>query len=117
MVFDLNKDFIILNLLQGWEIIHLSKKGKNVIIRLREFPEKPTRFLRATFSKCAVAVVLDFNNRQTDDFSLFNFKGCIFSQTTIEGDGIISIHILRGNELVGALKIRPLEISFGFTSK
>lgn len=40
----MNKDLIIFNLLFGWEIIHLSKKGRKVSIRFREFPDKGCRF-------------------------------------------------------------------------
>ena len=113
----MNKDITILNLLLGWEIIHLSKRGRKVTIRLREFPEKPTRFLRATFSKCVLAVMLDFNNGQIENFTLFNFKGCIFYQVNIENDRIISIQLLKEERLAGALKIQSSEISFEFTSK
>ena len=115
--FDLNRDFIIFNLLLGWEIIYFSKKGNKLTIRLREFREKPTRYIRVTFTQCAFAVILDFNKRQTDDLSLFNFKGCIFYRAEIEGDRIVNIHLLREKELGGALKIQPLGISFDFTSR
>ena len=114
---DLNKDFIILNLLLGWEIIHLSKRGKTVNIRLREFPEKPTRFVRVTFSKCVIAEILDYKTLQTDDFTSFNFKGCLIYEPVNELKEIVSIHLMKDNEPVGALKIMAHEISFGFTSK
>ena len=113
----MTKDFIILNLLFGWEIIHLSKKGNKLTIRLREFKDHPSRFIRITFTRCSVAAFLDFNSAQTDDFSLFEFKGCIFYKAEIDKENIVSIHLLRGNELVGAIKIQPLEISFDFTTK
>ena len=114
---NLNKDFLILNLLLGWEIIHLSKRGKKVTIRLREFPEKPTRFVRVSFSKCVIAEILDYKTLQTDDFTSFNFKGCLIYEPVNELKEIVSIHLMRDNEPVGALKIMPHEISFSFTSK
>ena len=116
-IHDLNKDIIILKLLIGWEIIHLSKNGKKVVIRLRDFPEKPNMFLSATFSKCDLAVVLDFNNGQIDNFDLFEFKGCVFDNINLEYEHIINIHLLRGHELVGALKIKSHAISFNFTTR
>ena len=116
-IHDLNKDIIILKLLIGWEIIHLSKNGKKVVIRLRDFPEKPNMFLSATFSKCDLAVVLDFNNGQIDNFALFEFKGCVFDNINLEYEHIINIHLLRGQEPVGALKIKSHAISFNFTTR
>ena len=113
----MNKDFIILNLLVGWEIIHLSKRGKKVNIRLREFPVKPTRFVRVTFSKCVFAEILNYETIQTDDFASFNFEGCQIYEAVNELKEIVNIHLLRDNEPVGALKIMAHEISFGFTSK
>ena len=117
MEFDLNKDFMILNLLFGWEIIHLSKRGKKVTIRLKEFPDKPTRFVRVTFSKCVVSEIIDYKTLQTDDFASFDFEGCLIYKAVHELKEIVSIHLMRGNEPVGALKIMAHEISFGFTSK
>ena len=113
----MNKDFIILNLLFGWEIIHLSKKGNKLTIRLREFKDNPSRFIRITFRRCSFASFLDFNSAQTDDFSLFEFKECILYKAEIDKENIVNIHLLWNNELVGALKILPHEISFDFTSK
>ena len=114
---DLNKDFIILNLLLGWEIIYISKRGKKVNIRLREFPERPTRFIRVTFSKCVFAEILNYKTLQTVDFTSFNFEGCLIYEAVNELKEIVSIHLLRDNEPVGALKILPHEISFDFTSR
>lgn len=115
---NLNKDFLILNLLLGWEIIHLSKRGKKVTIRLREFPEKPTRFVRVSFSKCVVAEILDYKKTlQTDDFASFDFEGCLIYEAVHELKEIVSIHLLRDNEPVAAIKIMAHEISFDFTSK
>lgn len=113
----MNKDFLILNLLLGWEIIHLSKRGKKVTIRLREFPEKPTRFVRVTFAKCVVAEILDYKTLQTDDFVSFDFERCLIYEAVHELKEIVSIHLLRGNKPVAAIKIMAHEISFDFTSK
>jgi len=117
MELDLNKDFLILNLLLGWEIIHLSKRGKKVTMRLKEFPDSPTRFVRVTFSKCVVAEIIDYKTLQTDDFASFKFEGCLISKAVHELKEIASIHLLRDNEPVAAIKIMSNEISFDFTSK
>ena len=106
-----------MNLLIGWEIIHLSKAGKKISIRLKEFPDKYSRFLRITFDKCSIAVMLDFNQGQIEDLTSFDFKGCVFTKINIENDGIISIHLLKQSELVGALKLAPNEIIYDFTAK
>jgi len=113
----MEKDIIVLNLLVGWEIIHLSKSGKKVSVRLREFPDNHSRFFRITFSKCSLAVILDFAHMQTEDFSNFNFKGCIFSQINMENDQMIGIHLIKQSKLVGALKIISDEINYDFTTK
>jgi len=113
----LNKDFIIFNLLFGWKIIYLSKKGNKLTIRLREFDDEPSRFIRITFTRCSFASFLDFSSTQTDDFSRFEFKGCMLYKAEIDKENIVNINLLRNNELAGALKILPHKISFEFTSK
>lgn len=113
----MNKDLIILNLLIGWEIIHLSKTGKKVSMRLREFPGKDSRFIRVTFSKCDLAVFLDLNKGQIEDFKQFNFKNSLFYNVNAESDGIISIHLLKDDEFAGILKIIPGGMAFEFTAK
>ena len=112
----MNKDIIILKLLFGWEIIHLSKRGKKVTIRFREFPDAHSRFLRAIFSNCSPAVMLDYKKGQIEDFSLFNFKCCILYVINIENDGIVSIRLLKENNPAGALNIRAGEVSFDLLS-
>ena len=115
---DLQKDLIILNLLIGWEVIHLSKRGKKVTIRLREFPEEPNRFLRITFSKCEIAVIIDLNkNAQIENFSAYDSKTCALSKVTMEPDGIIILFLFSRKEKLGILKVLPDNISFDFTSK
>ncbi len=114
---DLKKDIIILNLLIGWEVIHLTKRGRKVTIRLREFPGKPNRFLRVTFSKCDVAVIIDFNNGQIENFSYFNFKACTIGEVNLQSDGIISIFLYNNNIHGGILKILSDEVSHDFTSR
>ena len=113
----MEKDITILNLLIGWEIIHFSKTGKKLSFRLREFPGKHSRFFRISFNKCTLAEILNFSQGQTEDLSSFNFKGCIFAQAKMENDQIISIHLLKNSELVGALKIVSNEITYNFTAK
>jgi hypothetical protein len=114
----MEKDIIILNLLIGWEIIHLSKNGNKLSIRLREFSGKHSRFFRINFSKCSLVVILDFaHGVQTEDLSSFNFKGCIFSQINMENDRMISIHLLKQSEFVVALKIMSNEIEYDFSTK
>lgn len=115
---DHQKDLIIFNLLLGWEVIHLSKRGKKVTIRLREFPEKPNRFLRITFSKCKLAVIIDFNKgKQIEDFSAFDSNTCALSEVKMEPDGIFSLFLLGKDGKLGILKILSGDISFDFTSK
>lgn len=111
------KDVIILKLLNGWEIIHLSKSGKKVSIRLREFPDEYSRFFRITFVRCSTAVLLNFNKGKIEDITSFDFKGCVFSNINIENYGLISIHLLKQSELIGALKISPGELKYDFTTK
>ena len=113
----MEKDIIILNLLIGWEIIHFSKTRKKLSFRLREFPDKHSRFFRISFDKCTLAEILDFSQGQTDDLSSFNFEGCIFAQAKMENDRIINIQLLKKSELVGALKIVSNEITYNFTAK
>jgi hypothetical protein len=108
---------MVLNLLFGWEIIHLSKRGKKVTIRLKEFPDKPTRFVRVTFSKCVVAEIIDYKTLQTDDFASFDFEGCLLYKAVHELKEIVSIHLLRDNDPVASIKIMADEISFDFTSR
>ncbi|MBN2015495.1 hypothetical protein JW766_01550 [Candidatus Dojkabacteria bacterium] len=113
----MNKDIIILKLLLGWEIIHISKNGKKVSIRLREFPGKGSRFIRATFSMCDIAVFIELENGQLEDFSKIRIRDAILYKVHKEIDGIISIHILKGNNIFGILKIHAMEIKFDFTTK
>ena len=103
--YKLKNDIIILNLLIGWEIIHIAKTGKKLSVRLREFPGKHSRFFRITFNKCSVATILDFVSFKTEDIACFDFSGCIFSRIEKEGDEMISIHLLKHSEFVGSLKI------------
>ena len=115
---DCQKDLIIFNLLLGWEVIHLSKRGKKVTIRLREFPEKPNRFLRITFSKCELAAIIDFNEgKQIEDFSAFDSNTCSLSEVKMEPDGIFSLFLFNRDGRLGILKVLPGDISFNFTSK
>jgi len=88
-----------------------------VTIRLREFPEMPTRFIRVTFSKCVIAEILGYKTLQTDDFASFDFEGCLIYEAVHELKEIVSIHLLRDNEPVAAIKIMAHEVSFDFTSK
>ena len=113
----MNKDITILNLLLGWEIIHLSKKGEKVAIRLREFLGKSSRFIRVTFSKCDLAVFMGLNTGQIEDFTKFNFQKTVFCNINEENEGIISIHLLKGTDIIGILKIISEEITFEFTTK
>ncbi len=114
---NLNKDLTILNLLLGWEIIHLSKKGKKVTMRLREFLGKGSRFIRVIFSKCDLAVFLELNNGQIENFTKFNFQKTIFCNINEENDGIIGIYLLKETDLIGILKIISTEITFEFTKR
>ena len=114
---DFKKDIIILNLLIGWEVIHLAKRGKKVTIRLKEFPTNPNRFLRATFLRCSIAVILDFNAGQIEDFTHFNFKACTVGNVKLESDDIISFFLYRNDEQGGILKISCVEVSHEFTSR
>ena len=111
------KDIIILNLLIGWEVIHLVKRGRKITIRFREFPTKPTRFLRVTFLKCDIAVILDFNDGQIDNFAHFNFKACTIGNVKLEPDGLISIFLYSNDDHGGILKILCDEVSHDFTSR
>jgi hypothetical protein len=113
----LKNDIIILNLLIGWEIIHIAKTGKKLSVRLREFPGKHSRFFRLTFNKCSVATIVDFVSAKTEDIACFNFIGCMFSRIEMEGDGMISIQLLKHSEFVGSLKIVSQEIGYDFTTK
>jgi hypothetical protein len=113
----LKKDIIILNLLIGWELIHLAKRGRKVTIRLKEFPTNPSRFLRVTFLRCSTAVILDFNAGQIEDFAHFNFKACTIGNVKIGSDDIISIFLYRNDEQGGILKISCVEVSHEFTSR
>ena len=114
---DFKKDIVILNLLIGWEVIHLAKRGKKVIIRLKEFPTNPNRFLRVTFLRCSIAVIIDFNAGQIEDFTHFNFKACNIGNVKLESDGIISIFLYRNDKQGGILKISCDEVSHEFTSR
>jgi hypothetical protein len=113
----LKKDIIVLNLLIGWEIIHFSKKAKKLSLRLREFPEIDSRFLRVTFSKCFVLEFYNFSNTKETDILKFDFSGLTFASVTLEQDEIINIHLLKKSEFVGSLKIVPSEVDFQFTTK
>jgi hypothetical protein len=101
----MEKDITILNLLIGWEIIHFSKTGRNLSFRLREFPDKHSRFFRISFNKCTLAEILNFSQGQTEDLSSFNFKGCVFAQVKIENGAfpVISLQYLKfkGCQIVG----------------
>lgn len=70
-----------------------------------------------TFFKCPLSVILDFRDGQLEEFALFDFKGCIFSRTIMEEDEVISIHLVKGDELIGAIKIIASDVAFEFTSK
>ena len=113
----MDKDLIILNLLIGWQIIHLSKTGKKLSIRLREFADGESRFLRITFLKCFVAEFLNFSDKNGHDISTFNFTDCIFARVTKEYDEMINIHLVKGSELAGSLKIVTSEVEYKFTTK
>ena len=63
-------------------------------IRLREFPEKPNRFLRITLSKCELAAIIDLEKGwQIGDFSAFDLNACALSEVKMEPDGIFSIFL------------------------
>ena len=113
----MNKDLIILKLLLAWEIIHLSKKGENLTLRLREYKEKDSRFIRVKFLKCQLISFLDLNYGQIDDLDFEKFRSSMFYGINEEADGILSIQIIKGKELLGFLKILPNEIGFEFTTK
>ena len=93
------------------------KIGKKLSVRLREFSGKHSKFFRITFNKCSVATILDFVSAKTEDIASFNFIGCMFSRIQMEGDGLISIHLLKHSEFVGSLKIVSQEIGYDFTTK
>ncbi len=114
---DFKKDIIILNLLIGWEVIHLAKRGRKVTIRLKEFLTNPNRFLRLTFLRCSIAVIIDFNARQIEDFTHFNFKACTIGNVKLGSDDIISIFLYRNDEQGGILKLSCVEVSHEFTSR
>ena len=111
------KDIIILNLLIGWEVIHLAKRGRKVTVRLKEFPTNPNRFLRVTFLRFSIAVIIDFSVGQTEDFTHFNFKACTIGNVNLGSDDIISIFLYRNDELRGILKISCVEVLHEFTSR
>ena len=113
----MEKDLIILNLLIGWEIIHLTKSGKKLSISLREIPGNESRFLRITFEKCFVVEFLNFSNAKEQNISTFNFTGCIFARVNIEHGEMINIHLLKDAEFIGSFKIVPSEIGYKFTAK
>ena len=113
----MEKDLVILNLLIGWQIIHLSKTGKKLSIRLREFPEGESRFLRITFSKCFLTEFLNFSSEKGKDIKSYDFTGCILSRVTKGYDEMISIHLVKNLALAGSLKIVPSEVAYKFTSK
>lgn len=113
----MNKNIIILNLLIGWEIIHLSKKSKKLSIRLREFPGGDNRFIRITFSQCSLVAYFDVDTKQTENFKQFNFKNSFVKSITAEDDGIISFRIIKDKNNIGIFKIVSDEIEFEFTSK
>lgn len=115
---DFKKDLIILNLLIGWEIIHLSKRGKSVAIRLREFPEEPNRFIKINFSKCELAIIIDINeDKQFEDFSIFNWRACTLSKVKMEPDGILSIFLVGEDGKLGIMKFLAGDILFEFKTK
>ena len=95
------KDIIILNLLIGWEVIHLAKRGRKVTIRLKEFPTNPNRFLRVTFLRCSIAVFIDFNYGKIENFTRFDFKACTIGNVNLGSDDIISIFLYRKDEQGG----------------
>ena len=109
---DFKKDFII-----GWEVIHLSKRGRKVTIRLKEFPTNPNRFLRVTFLRCSIAVIIDFNAGQIEDFTHFNSRACTIGNVKLGSDDLISIFLYHNDEQGGILKISCVEISHEFTSR
>jgi hypothetical protein len=114
---DFKKDIIILNLLIGWEVIHLAKRGRKVTIRLKEFPTNPNRFLRVTFLRCSIAEIIDFNAGQIEDFTHFNFEACIIGNVKLGSDDIISNLLFRNAEQGSILKISCAEVSHEFTSR
>jgi hypothetical protein len=65
-----------------------------VTIRPKEFPTNPNRFLRVTFLRCSIAVIIDFNAGQIEDFTHFNLKACTIGNVKLGSDDIISIFII-----------------------